>query len=130
MHTMTSPLLAPSLPVALRSAAVSISRRATQNPILRRCINQQLAAVSRLRDRQRMAQTKAEIARLKLAHIRFHALARHTKRGLIAYLQAYASDEFVIDQLGELVIDLERDIAIAQSLRDGRSIRRMLRATI
>ncbi len=122
--------VAPIHQVALRSAAVSISRRASRHPILRGYVNSPLAAVGRLRDRQRHTITRVEIAKAKLADIRFNGLARYTKRGLIAYLTACANDEFAIDRLGELAIDLKSDIANAKSLRDGRAIRKMLRSKI
>lgn len=127
MISQLSYVVAPTLPRTIRSAAISISRRTSINPTLRHYINQQLVAVNRRRDRQRTAQTKAEIATATLSDIRFNALARYTKRGLIAYLETFASNEFIIDRLGELAIDLNRDIEAARNLRDGRSIRRMLR---
>lgn len=122
--------VAPIHHVALRSAAVSISRRASRLPILRAYVNSPLAAVSRLRDRQRRTLSRVEIAEAKLADIRFNGLARYTKRGLISYLTAHANDEFAIDRLGELAIDLKNDIARATLLRDGRAIRKMLRSKI
>lgn len=122
--------VAPIPQVALRSAAVSISRRASRHPILRGYVNSPLAAVGRLRDRQRRTLTRVEIAQAKLAEIRFNGLARYTKRGLITYLTRCANDEFAVDRLGELAIDLKHDIDTAKSLRDGRAIRKMLRSKI
>lgn len=130
MQVQTLNAVAPSHQVALRSAAVSISRRASRLPLLRNYLITPLAAVSRLRDRQRRLQSRVEIAQAKLADIRFNGLARYTKKGLISYLTACASDEFAIDRLGELAIDLNNDIARAKRLRDGRAIRKMLRSRL
>ncbi|PZR90856.1 MAG: hypothetical protein DI537_17420 [Stutzerimonas stutzeri] len=130
MQIQTLTAVAPSRQIAIRSAAVSISRRASRHPILRNYVIQPLAAVNRLRDKQRCLQSRVEIAREKLAEIRFNGLARHTKKGLIAYLTACACDEFAIDRLGELAIDLNHDLSRAKTLRDGRAIRKMLRSKI
>lgn len=127
MQTQFVTSVATVSPAVIRSTAVSISRRASRFPIIRGVMNRHLAARGLRLDLQRQEQTRVQIAREKLADIRFKGLARYTKRGLISYLTRCLDDEFVVDRLGELAIDLERDIATARTLRDGRSIRKMLR---
>jgi len=130
MQTQTVTFVAPVSPTVFRSTAVSLSRRASRLPILRGVVNRHLAARELRLDLQRQQMTRVEIAHEKLADIRFNALARYTKRGLISYLSKHLDDEFAIDRLGELAIDLEGDIAIAMTLRDGRAIRKMLRSKL